>query len=127
MKVLICGSRDWEDGQKIAYRLLQFPKDTLIIAGQARGADALAESEALRYGYHCASVRPLWTHHGKGAGHRRNAAMLQLDPDLVIAFSTSTPPTPGTANMIKQAREQGVPVELHNAEGGVQTFEHTRE
>lgn len=39
--------------------------------------------------------------------------MLKLGPDLVIAFSTTTPPTPGTANMINQATKAGIKVELH--------------
>lgn len=117
MKVLICGSRGWEDEKAILERVRGLPQDTLIISGEAPGADRLAEGAALRLGYHCASVRPLWTHYGKRAGHLRNSAMLSLEPDLVIAFSLKTP---GTANMLQQAQSAGVQTEIHYADGHVE-------
>ena len=50
-----------------------------------------------------------WKKHGRAAGPIRNKQMLEeAKPDLVIAF----PGGAGTANMVKQAREAGVKVEI---------------
>jgi len=50
-----------------------------------------------------------WSRHGKSAGPIRNRQMLiEGRPDIVVAF----PGGKGTANMIKQAVEAGVKVEL---------------
>jgi ABC-type Fe3+-hydroxamate transport system substrate-binding protein len=42
----------------------------------------------------------------------RNAAMLDLQPDLVIAFSNGSP---GTNSTMTEARRRGIPVEVHSA------------
>lgn len=124
MKILICGSRDWTDPTPIYRRVEQLPAGSLVIEGGADGADKLAWAAATRANLFVAEVEVpgvFWRRdvYGKRAGHLRNSAMLELGPELVIAFTTKNPPTPGTANMMMQARERGVPVELHTP-GGVQ-------
>jgi hypothetical protein len=48
-----------------------------------------------------------WDLHGKRAGYLRNKQMLEEgQPDLVVAF----PGGRGTADMVRQSREAGVPV-----------------
>lgn len=79
----------------------------LIIHGGAAGADSSAgEWARSKYGVHEVKVNANWYLHGKAAGPMRNAAMLLLKPDLVIAF----PGDRGTAHMVKLAREAGVEV-----------------
>jgi predicted Rossmann-fold nucleotide-binding protein len=110
LKVLVCGGRDYGNYEKMLRRLAELPKDTIVIQGGAKGADALAEHAAASLGLHTAEVRARWEKDGqrdKSAGPRRNSAMLALDPDRVIAF----PGGRGTANCVRQAKERGIEVE----------------
>lgn len=58
-------------------------------------------------------MKPLWESFGQRAGYLRNLAMLQLEPDLVIAFTNGSP---GTQHTIDEARRRGIPVEIHGTE-----------
>lgn len=109
MKLLVCGGRDYSD-RDTAFRLLdsihgQRPIH-IIIEGGATGADALARAWGRSRGVHVATMHALWETSGRGAGPRRNAAMLSLDPKGVLAF----PGGRGTANMVQQAKDAGVKV-----------------
>lgn len=113
-KVLVCGGRDYQDHNKV-YEQLNAALDHyglpfVVIHGGAEGADKFAElwaaSAGATRGAHSALVRARWSHLGKGAGHQRNAAMLALTPDFVLAFPGGT----GTADMVFRARQAGVPV-----------------
>ncbi len=122
MIVLVCGGRTYgmertDSGQLtkaaqhqrtlIGQRLAQLPPGTIIIEGGAPGADLIARETAQALGLHCAEVAALWGSYGRSAGHRRNQAMLDLRPELVIAF----PGGAGTANCVFQARQRGIRVE----------------
>jgi hypothetical protein len=113
MKVLVCGSRDWNNKAAISSEISRFKADTIIIQGGARGADSIAKECAEYYGLHCAEILPLWDHFGKRAGHIRNEAMLELEPDLVLAFSSGSA---GTQSTIDKARKKGIPVEVYGTE-----------
>lgn len=88
------------------FSVLDGHKPDMIIEGGAPGADRLARLWSESRGVHCASVCALWGKYGKKAGPLRNAAMLDLRPDVVIAF----PGGSGTANMVRQAEAAGVRV-----------------
>ena len=108
MIVLVCGGRDYADRKAIQRTLVgSGPLPSLVIHGGALGADYLAAEVAAENGIHCAEVEALWDHYGKAAGPLRNAAMLRLRPDKVIAFSGGR----GTENCVAQAEEAGIPVE----------------
>lgn len=114
MKVLICGSRKWCDAIAIRTRVNELPDDTLVIAGGADGADKNAAYFARKRGLFVAEVsveKEHWDRFGKGAGHKRNHAMLDLGPDLVIAFQVFG--SSGTQGTIDEARWRGIPVEVH--------------
>jgi hypothetical protein len=114
MKVLVCGSRNWSDSYPIYERLADLPAETVVIHGCADGADTLAGEAADEFGYWVVEVpckRLHWKRHGRGAGHRRNAIMLDLAPDLVLAFQRDG--SPGTQGTIDGARRRGIPVEVH--------------
>lgn len=110
MKVLVCGSRHFND-----YKLLKETLDgfdiTEVIEGEARGADTLARNYAEERKIH---VRPFpadWNRHGKAAGPIRNKQMLvEGQPELVIAFRG--PNSRGTQNMITQSRKAGLEVKV---------------
>ena len=110
MKWLVCGGRNYADEQYVRQRLdlfvADFGKPAIIIEGGAPGVDSYAQSWAISHGIHVATVLPLWDKLGRAAGPKRNAAMLDLCPNLVIAF----PGGKGTENMIRQAEDANVRV-----------------
>lgn len=127
MRVLVCGGRDfgkcspgWRSpehifiGEYLDKRLnpdnLPLPPDGLvIIAGAATGADTAAIDWAVVNWVSFVEYPANWQEYGKRAGYIRNKQMLEEGkPDLVIAF----PGGKGTANMVKLARDAGVPVEI---------------
>ncbi len=109
MKLLVCGGRHYADEDCVDTWLTAVHAARhidLLIEGGASGADTLARTWAQRKGIHVATVDALWPIYGKRAGPIRNAAMLILRPDAVIAF----PGNNGTADMLQQARRAGVEV-----------------
>lgn len=112
MIVVVCGSRDWADAQAVVDRVKALPSGTIVIQGDAPGVDRTARWAAHQAGFHCATMRALWRN-GNGAGHARNRAMLDLRPDLVIAFQRNG--SRGTQGTIDEARRRGIDVEVHEA------------
>lgn len=110
MKVLICGSRDWNDGTAIYMRVSKLPGDAEIITGGARGADTIAERAARDTRRPCTVFHANWDDHGRKAGILRNLRMLDYGPDLVIAFQRAG--SRGTQHTINEARKRGIPVEV---------------
>jgi hypothetical protein len=83
------------------------PTDILIITGDATGADNAAADFAVVHYCQSHIFNANWKEFGRRAGPIRNTAMIvEGKPDLVVAF----PGGKGTANMVKQAREAGIPV-----------------
>lgn len=119
-RILVCGGRDYgsEDGQLDRLRRTldaaleaawSAGKDAVIIHGNARGADLLADQYAREKSLRILSFPADWDLYGKAAGPIRNKQMLdEGKPHAVIAF----PGGAGTANMIKLAKNKGIPV-LH--------------
>jgi hypothetical protein len=61
----------------------------------------------LERGVWCEVYRAEWSTHGRSAGPRRNALMLDRErPVLVVAFPGGT----GTRDMVRRARAAQVPV-----------------
>lgn len=110
MIVVMCGSRTWTDVPTVESVIAGFPLRTVVIEGGAKGADLIARQAAHRAGLHVATMPALWELYSRGAGARRNRAMLHLRPDKVVAFHRDG--SPGTADMIRAARDAGIPVEV---------------
>jgi hypothetical protein len=117
LRIIVCGSRNWHDQQRIADRLGHVPADATIVHGGARGADSIAGEEAARLGLLVEPHYANWERYGRAAGPIRNREMADAGADLCIAFLQETPDAPsrGTRNMIDQARERGIPVEVIEA------------
>lgn len=124
-KILVCGSRTWRDATIIERHMKvaaahHHLHPIVIIHGAAAGADTIAESVALDHGWEIVSKPAEWEKHGRSAGPIRNREMLDLKPDLVLAFATpSLARSTGTRDCVTEARKRGIPVRLieANAEG----------
>jgi ribonuclease HI len=111
VKLLVCGSRNWWDAGPIRARLAELAPDVdELIHGDARGADTLAAKAAAELGLKLTALPADWEQYGNRAGFIRNEAMLDLEPDLVLAFHKSG--SPGTAHTIAEARARGIEVEV---------------
>lgn len=107
MIVLVCGGRDYTDQEAVDAALIQLDaKITLVVHGNARGADTLADNWALRNGVQPARCPANWEFYSNAAGPIRNRAMLVIKPAMAIAF----PGGDGTADMIKLCERNHVPV-----------------
>lgn len=111
MRVLVCGSRSWNDGPRIEEELNKLEDVELVIQGGAKGADQLAKFYAEKNGIAVCTYHANWDHWGKRAGAIRNADMLLYSrPDLVLAFRKGL--SKGTDNTIKRATDWGYKVKI---------------
>lgn len=112
MKVLVTGSRHWDIAGQILDRLAKLPKLTTIITGGARGVDATAGVAARVNGFDLIEFPANWTGRGKAAGPYRNRLMLDMNPDLVIAFHEDYENSKGTKDCVEEAKRRGIKVEM---------------
>jgi YspA, cpYpsA-related SLOG family len=117
IKVLITGARSYENPVPIERAIARLVSRyginrLLIITGGAPGVDTLAKHAAVSLGVHCAEIKALWDTHHRAAGPIRNAVMLSLQPDLVLAFHWSLDDSKGTLNCVQAARKAGIPVKV---------------
>lgn len=114
MKVLCCGDRNWSHWPSIWRELRGLGPHTEIVEGEARGADKMCRYVAEQLGYPVHRHPAEWDRHGKAAGPIRNQEMLDEHPDikLVLAFHDNINESKGTADMVRRARAQGIPVNV---------------
>jgi hypothetical protein len=120
MRVLVCGSRDWDD-ESVIFNILSMlfmnhaHPGLVVIEGGARGADRAAAKWADQPGF----LPPVkheqypadWEKHGRAAGYIRNQQMLdEGKPDVVWAFHDDLSQSRGTADMVRRAKKAGIPV-----------------
>lgn len=111
MKVLICGSRDWDNPTPIRELIDDLPRDTIVIEGEARGADKMAAHLAKEAGLQVEPYPADWARYHRAAGPIRNKQMLvEGKPTIVYAFFKDKAKSTGTANMVAQAKKAGIPV-----------------
>jgi len=114
-RILVTGPRDWPDYWTV-HEVLDGEHRanpiTCLIDGGALGVDRFARRWAE---INNVPTDPCPVDHALDgpwpqAGPRRNGRMLrEKQPERCIAFVT-TPPTKGTADMVRQAKRAGVPV-----------------
>ena len=107
-RVLVCGGRTYADLREVA-RVLDLLQPKLTIHGDALGADTLADGYANMHGIPKEVYTPDRNLDGRGWDWKfnRNTRMLvHGKPTLVVAF----PGTRGTADTVRKARENGIPV-----------------
>lgn len=118
VRVLVCGGRTWGvflkgkskgaaiGEQQMLFYALHGLDITEIIHGGAQGADALAGRWARAHAIKETRIEADWLKYGRAAGPIRNAQMLELKPDLVVALRGGK----GTADMVKRAQVAGIEV-----------------
>jgi hypothetical protein len=123
MRVLVCGGRDFDDGEFLGRALDALAKMrpfSVLIQGGATGADALARTWALHHSIPLITEPADWNTHGRKAGPIRNQKMLDMHkPDVVVAFRGGK----GTADMIRRAKRAGITVVSWDADTMLEIFD----
>lgn len=112
-RVIITGSRDWDDEDKIESVIDMFVDlfgDELVIVHGAcpEGADIIAKTICERKGITMDPHPAEWGKHGRAAGPIRNAKMVGLGAELVAAFPEGI--AKGTRGCMKLAADADLPV-----------------
>jgi len=116
MRVLVTGGRDFDDRALLTDALDRLHAQhgfTVLIHGDASGADRLSGEWAASKGIQVEARPADWKKHGRAAGPIRNSQMLDEQPELVIAF----PGGKGTADMVRKAKQAGLEVMMVSYEG----------
>ena len=125
VRVLVCGGREFKNEAlltEVLDNLAVVIQISMVIHGDARGADKLAGKWAVTTGIE-ENPFPIppehWTRYRNGADPRRNAKMLRDGkPHLVVAF----PGEGGTADMVSQSVTAGVPVLVVHSRDVIKSF-----
>jgi len=129
MRIIVTGSRGWNNRERIADRLFDLPVDSIIVHGNAPGVDRLTEQEAPKLGLITEPHPAEWNKHAevddpvpcwcppekkvcKLAGFRRNEKMARLGADLCLAFWDGR--SRGTVDMMEAAARHGIPIEVQH-------------
>ncbi|MGV9891654.1 DciA family protein [Streptomyces sp. NPDC003395] len=121
IRILVTGSRTWTNTRLVDDALLNAWHDATQVYGPGtaivvvhgacpRGADSYADAWATRQDRQYVSVEPHpadWKEHGRGAGFRRNAEMVQCGADLCLAFIKNG--SSGATHTANLAEEHGIP------------------
>lgn len=124
IRILISGSRNWVN--RVEFRFVvsawigdhrdrltgdtpdERSRSITIVHGAARGIDTFAGEFARSYSMVEEAHPADWTQFGRSAGHRRNAEMVALGGDVLMAFPIG--PSPGTRGCVRAARLANIPV-----------------
>jgi len=120
MNIIIAGGRDFGDFDLLCSEVDKFISRTTsltgvryIVSGTAAGADRLGEVYANLRGYRVRRFPADWYPDGKtldmAAGNKRNKLMAIYGTHLVAFWDGASS---GTADMIKQAKQRGLDVEV---------------
>lgn len=121
VRILVTGSRTWTSTRTVDDALLGAWHDAVQVYGSStaivvvhgacpRGADAYADAWARRQKprYVTVESHPAdWDSHGRGAGFRRNAEMVQRGADLCLAFIKDG--SSGAMHTADLAEQNGIP------------------
>lgn len=115
-RILITGSRYWQDRTSIAEALTQAwndhgrPDEVTVVHGECPygGADIIAAEIATERGWSVDPHPADWGGLGSEAGPERNQEMVDLGADIALAFPEEG--SRGTWDCVRKARDAGIPV-----------------
>ena len=134
-RVLICGQRSFESADLITEVVAELEPGTVVIEGEARGADVIAGNVAADRGLPVAGFPARWDvkphtpehriresngrRYDAGAGFLRNTRMLACEPQRVIALADfgDDDPKGGTGHTVNEALKAGIPVTVVSSDG----------
>lgn len=108
MTLVVTGSRDWKNYRRIEELLTHLKPDLLLVGDCPTGADPMAFTAAKALGIKCAVKYADWRHYGLAAGPMRNRVMLDMNPDLVLAFHENIEKSKGTKDCYEEANRRGL-------------------
>jgi hypothetical protein len=113
VKILVTGSRDWDDEVPIRAALTDLvagrPGRHVVVHGACpTGGDAVADRVAAELGLMVERHPADWARYGKSAGYRRNAEMVALGAEVCLAFIRDS--SPGASMTARLAEEARIPV-----------------
>lgn len=120
MRLLITGSRTWDDPmpievviERVAYRARFDPQGLTVVHGGAKGADMWAmitvrtlRKDGTRISEECHPAN--WGEYGRRAGMIRNAEMVATGIDLAVAFLRDN--SRGTTGCMELIRRANIPL-----------------
>jgi hypothetical protein len=115
MRVIVAGAVAWADAAAVRRELAKLPADSVVVHGDAPGADAIAGDVARELGL---AVEPMAKDAADRARYRKaawkglNERMLASGAVLVLAFHPDLAASKGTKHLVELARAAGVEVRL---------------
>lgn len=114
----VAGSRDYHPDDELFFatqRVKELHPDAMLAVGDAKGVDEVAVmwAKQMHIPYICEKAN--WET-GKGAGHERNARVVERITDTALAYFHPKPLTglpessPGTCDFVTQAHDRGLKV-----------------
>ena len=114
MKLIIAGSRDFKDYEKLVNTLNTsglINSIEEVVCGMAKGADLLGKRFAMEYNIPVKEFPADWDRYGKRAGFVRNEQMAQYGTTLLVFWDGVSR---GTKHMINISRKNGLPTYVIN-------------
>lgn len=119
MRILITGSRTWDDEDYIRQQLTEIKegltylqKVTLVSGACPQGADYLCEKVAAELGWEVELHPADWGTYGRKAGFERNRIMVDLGADMCLGFIRNS--SKGGSMTVKLASNKGLPTVEHS-------------
>tara|TARA_R110001606_G_scaffold373232_1_gene530567 strand:- start:737 stop:1099 length:363 start_codon:yes stop_codon:yes gene_type:complete len=113
MKIIIAGSRNFTDYQKLKTECDQFLQDhkniEIVSGGHYKGADKLGIEYANEKGFDLIKFPAEWNKFGKAAGPKRNTEMAQYADALIVFWDGKSR---GTLNMINLAKKEALKIRI---------------
>jgi YspA, cpYpsA-related SLOG family len=119
MRVIVAGAVAWTDAARIKHELEKLPAGSIVIHGDAPGADALAGHIAEELELVCQPFRKEkqdYQKYKRAAWKSLNERMLAAGADLVLAFHPAIDESRGTRHLVEIARVAGVEVRIITGE-----------
>lgn len=113
MRILVTGSREWDDPGEIEHWLSQISyghREVTLVSGHCpTGADKYAEDFAYEQDWDVELHPADWLAWGKRAGFIRNQQMVDLGADVCVAFRRGNWNSKGTTHCGEAAERAGIP------------------